>query len=147
MTVNFREVVAVFLRPQLKKEIMSRRRSPHTLLELSSAFIAKCCARRVVGVQRVASALASQLLPRVLLQRICAKVNLASEERQFLLDTTSAGDHPIGFLMEPTCITFIFLKWFPAEETAYRTAVCNREMDRHLIMLRQQQQQPAESSK
>ena len=116
---------------QLKKEIMSRQRcSPRTLLELTTVFIAKRCGGVEEGLHHVASSLAA-LLPRGLLQRVCAVADLDSEDRFCL---AFAANAPPIWSFGNGRITFHPRQWSPSEEAAYRTEICNSEVDRYLAM-------------
>ena len=106
---------------------------PRTLLELCSTCIAKSCGRKV-GVERAASALTS-LLPRPLLQRVCQEVELSAMDNDWLLAGSRAASLP----------DYLYVRWYPSEEVAYRAQICNDEVDRYNEM--QQQQQQAASPK
>ena len=108
-----------------------RRRSPFSLLELSSTCIVKSCARKS-GLREVASALTSQL-PRPLLQRVCAKVALDIGDKHWLYGHSQAADHPF-WIINNYDLSFCRLKWYTFEEAAYRTRICNEEIDRFIVM-------------
>ena len=85
-----------------------------------------------MGVERAAAALTS-LLPRPLLQRVCQEVELSPMDNVWLLLGSRAVD------LTPD---FLYVRWYPSEEVAYRAQICNDEVDRYNEMQQQQAASP-----
>ena len=90
----------------------------HNLSDQSVTCIAKSCSQ-IVGLREVASALTSQL-PRPLLQRVCAKVNLSLADKVWLAQHSELRNISMEY----------WYCWFLDEEFAYRRRICNEEVDR-----------------